>query len=197
MGATSTLVPGSRLAKTLISEYHDHPLFNELLWHPKEPFEVRNGFLLRGSRLCIPHGTIKIKLLHSYYSTLCTGHLEETRPRIDYFLCTIGRICEALLKIIWKVVIHANKPRHGTTSHTVYSNQSNLHNPSGMLLPCILFSHCLKQKTVTLEFQLWFIIYRRWSGSYQLSRTLLHQKLLWSSMNMFTATIGHQQRSVH
>ncbi len=54
MGAMQILVPGSRLTKMLISEYLPDQLFNELLRHPKEPFEVRNGFLFPGSRLCIP-----------------------------------------------------------------------------------------------------------------------------------------------
>ncbi len=79
MGAISTLVLGSRLAKTLISEYQTDPLFKELLRHPKEPFEVRNSLLFRGSRLRIPEGPTRIKILHDYHSTACTEYLGETK----------------------------------------------------------------------------------------------------------------------
>ena len=75
----STLVPGSRLTKTLISEYHADPFFNKLLRIPKEPFEVRNGILFRVSISCILEGPTRIKLLHDYHSTSCTGHLGETK----------------------------------------------------------------------------------------------------------------------
>ncbi len=79
IGAISTLEPGSKLTKTLISEYQSDPIFNELLRHLKEAFEVRNGLLFRGTRLCIPEGPTRINLLHDYHSTPCAGHLGETK----------------------------------------------------------------------------------------------------------------------
>ncbi len=79
MGAMSTLKPGSRLTNTLISEYQDDKLSKELLRQPKELFEVRNGLLYLGSRLCIPEGPTRIKLLHDNHSTPCTGHLGKTK----------------------------------------------------------------------------------------------------------------------
>ena len=77
----STLEPGSKLIKTLINEYQSNPLFNELLRHPKELFEVRNGLIFRGTRLSILDMPIRINLLHDYHSTPCAGHLSEAKTQ--------------------------------------------------------------------------------------------------------------------
>ncbi len=79
MGAMSIPAPESRLTEIIICEYHTDPFFHELHRLPKEPFEVGNGLLLRGSRLFIPDGLTRIKLLHDYYYIPCTGHLRETK----------------------------------------------------------------------------------------------------------------------
>lgn len=79
MGVIVTLVLVSRLTISLISEYHADPFFTQLLRHPKESFEIRDGLLFRGSRICIPDGPILTKLLYDYHSTPCTGPLGETK----------------------------------------------------------------------------------------------------------------------
>ncbi len=94
MGAMSILLLGSKLTKTLISEYQTDPLYNELLRHPKEPFEAKNSSLFSGSRLCVPDGPTRIKLLHDYQLTTCRGNLGETK--------TLNRLLPLYYVEIWR-----------------------------------------------------------------------------------------------
>ncbi len=51
--AVSTLEPGPRVKKTLISEYQSDPLFNQLLRHAEEPFDVGCGFFLPWDKILL------------------------------------------------------------------------------------------------------------------------------------------------
>ncbi len=79
IGAISALVPGNDLAKSISESYESDPYFKQILRQPKEPFEFRDGLLYHETKLCIPEGEIRAKLLHDYHSILNTDHLGETK----------------------------------------------------------------------------------------------------------------------
>ncbi len=123
MGAMSTFVPGSRLTKTLISEYYEDPIFNESLRHSKEPFEVKNGLLFRDSRFCMPVRSIRIKLLHDYHSTPRTGHLGETKTLNPLLLLYYWRNMRKTVEVYIKSCRVCQQTRHETVSCTDCFNQ--------------------------------------------------------------------------
>ena len=79
IGALSILVPNKRFVKTINEANKIDPDFKEIIRQPKKLFEIRNGLLYRESRLCIPQGEIRNKVLNDYHSTPCIGHLVEIK----------------------------------------------------------------------------------------------------------------------
>ena len=77
----SVLTPGSGLSNEISESYKKDKEFSDELKDPKEPFEVKDGLLYRSSKLCIPAGEVRNKILHDYHSTPSGGHLGETKTR--------------------------------------------------------------------------------------------------------------------
>ena len=79
LGAISSLQMGSSLSKNLVEAYSSDEEFKDIFKNPQEPFKLHEGLLYRGTRLCIPKGEIRVKLLHDYHSVPSTGHLGENK----------------------------------------------------------------------------------------------------------------------
>lgn len=74
--------------QTLSNEYSNDPEFKELLQkaQPLLPYRLHNGLLYRENRLCIPSGTIRLKILHDCHDVPAAGHLgiKKTIARINH-----------------------------------------------------------------------------------------------------------------
>lgn len=69
--------PNKRLSKSIIEASKNDRDFKEIIRETKEPFEIRDLVLYLDSRLFIPRGKLRSKLLHDYHSTRSTGHSGE------------------------------------------------------------------------------------------------------------------------
>ena len=140
VGALSTLIPEARFTKELTKSYKSDPSFNEILQQPRKPFENHNGILYYGTRLCIPEGEIRNKLLHDYHSTPCAGHLGETK--------TLNRL---LPRYYWKNMRETVK-QFVKSCRTCQQTKARNHKPFGLLQP--IEPPSTKWEVITMDFVL-------------------------------------------
>ena len=121
--AMSVLAPGSNLTSELIEGYKADPEFKDVLVNTKEPYLVKDGLLYRHSKLCIPRGEIRNKILHDYHATPSSGHLGETKTRNRIYPLYYWRdLRETVRDFV-------------STCHTCQQTKSRNHKPFGFLKP--------------------------------------------------------------